>query len=328
MKRNHIVPLAVLLFASASPASSDHAISAPSYPDKPVRVIVPSLSGSTADLVARVIAPRLSARLGHRFIIDNRAGGNGLMATELAAKATPNGYTLLVGTTGTLTVMRHLQKNVPYDVLKDFTPIGLLSMRPYLLATHPALPVRSVSELVSLAQKTSGRLAYSSAGKGSSTHLAMELFSSMAGIELRHVPYKSSPQATQSVVAGRVPVAMVSMQNGVAPMQAGRLLVLAITSKARWPQAPQVPTVAESGLPGFEALTWFALVAPARTPSHVVTRLSESLQGLIGSAEVSAEFARAGLGTGNPDRTLIASLIKHDIEFYGKLTRMSGVKVN
>ena len=328
MKNNHIVSLAVFLLASASPAASEHAVSASSYPDKPVRVIVPSLAGSTSDLVARVIAPRLSARLGHRFIVDNRAGGNGLMATELAAKATPNGYTLLVGTTGTLTVMRHLQKNVPYDVLKDFTPIGLLSMRPYFLAIHPALPVRSIGELVSLAKGPSGRLAYSSAGKGSGTHLAMELFNSMTAIELRHVPYKSSPQATQSVVAGRVPVAMVSMQNGLAHMQAERLRVLAITSKARWPQAPLVPTVAESGVPGFEALTWFALVAPARTPSHVVTRLSESLQQLIGSAEVRAEFARSGLATGNPDRTLIASLIKHDIEFYGKLTRMSGIKVN
>ena len=304
------------------------AMAASVYPNKPVRILVATLSGSTPDVVARVVAPGLSARLGQQFIIDNRGGANGLIGAELAAKATPDGYTLLVGTTATLTVMRHVQKGVPFDTLKDFAPIGLLAVRPYLLVVPTSSPVRSVNELVSLAKAQPGKLTYGSAGKGSSTHLAMELFNNVAGIDIGHVPYKGGPQATLALVSARVNVSVLSIRNALPHVHAQRLRALAITGSRRSPQLPQVPTASESGLKGFEAVTWFALLTPARTPQHIVVRLNDALQQVIGSTEVSAQFAREGVEPGDGGADVLQALIKREIKFYCKLTKISGIKVN
>jgi len=298
------------------------------YPDKPVRVVVPTLAGSTADIVARVVTPGMGLQLGHRFIVDNRSGADGLIGTELAAKATPDGYTLLVGTTGTLTVMHYLRKDVAFDTLKDFAPIGLLSVRWYLLAAHPGLQVQSVPDLVALARKQAGRMSYASAGSGSSIHLAMERFDVLAGIDLKHVPYKGSVQAALAIVGGRVPVGLVSLRNASPYLASQRLRALAVTSARRVPQLPAIPTIAESGLPGFEAMTWFALVAPARTPRDIVLRLNDTVQHVIRSPEVRDQLAREGLEPGYGDAVRLQGLIQRDIELYGKLTRTSGVSLN
>jgi len=314
--------LAAALLPVSTPVSGVH------YPNKPVRVVVPNLSGSTSDIVARLVAPELGKQLGQAFIIDNRAGANGLMGTELAAKATPDGHTLLVGTTGTLAVAQHVQKNVPYDTLKDFMPIGLLSVRAYVLVTNPRLPVGSVQDLVALAKKQSRNPPYASAGNGSSTHLAMEHFERAAGIDLRHVPYKGSPEATLAVVQGRIPVAMLSLRNALPYVETQRLRALAVSSIRRSGQLPDVPTFAESGMPGFEALTWHAIVAPARTPPAIVDRLSQTLQQAIRAPSVQVQIERLGLQPGDGDTRMLQARIQRDLEFFGKLTRSSGVKVN
>ncbi len=315
-----------LLAAALSPVAMP-AWSEP-YPNKAVRIVVPNLPGSTSDVVARLVAPELGRQLGHAFIVDNRAGGNGVIGTELAAKATPDGHTLLVGTTATLAVAQHMQRNVPYDTLKDFTPIGLLSVRAYVLATHPGLPVKSVRDLVALAKAQSRSTPYASAGKGSSTHLAMEHFERVAGVSLRHVPYKGSPEATLAVVQGRIPVAMLSLGNALPHIETQRLRALAITSTQRSAKLPEVPTLAESGMPGFEALTWHALVAPARTPAPIVDRLSRALQESIRTRAIHARIERLGLVPGGGDTRMLQALIQRDLEFYGKLTRSSGVRLN
>jgi tripartite-type tricarboxylate transporter receptor subunit TctC len=315
-----------LLTAALSPLAA--AAPAGPYPDKPIRVVVPNVSGSTADVVARLVAPGLGRQLGHPFIVDNRAGANGLIGTEVAAKATPDGYTLLVGTTGTLAVARHVARDVPYDTLKDFTSIGLLSVRAYVLVTHPELPVHSVRDLVLLARTQPLRTPYASAGSGSSTHLVMKYFERMAGIDLRHVPYKGSAQATLAVVGGRIPAAMLSIRSALPYLPEQRLRALATTSGRRVARLPDVPTLAESGLPGFEALTWHAMVAPSRTPGPVIARLSQALQQVVRSREFEAELGRLGLQPGNGDTRVLQALIMRDLEFYGRLTRDSGVKMN
>ncbi|RPI45150.1 MAG: tripartite tricarboxylate transporter substrate binding protein [Betaproteobacteria bacterium] len=304
------------------------ALTATEYPDKPVRVLVPTLAGSTPDVVARAVAPGLGVRLGNRFIIDNRGGANGLIGTELAARATPDGHTLLLGTTATLTVMRHLHKEVPFDALKDFVPIGLVSVRPYLVVVNPSLPARTLGELLALAKARRGGLIYASAGRGSATHLAMEFFASVTGIKLRHVPYKNSPQAVAAIVGSRVEASMLSIRDAYGHVLAQRLRALATTSSRRSPQLPQVPTAAESGLNGFEAITWFALLAPAGTPRSIVERLNTALGEVVVTPEVRARFVREGVEPADADAAVLRRLIKRDIEFYGNLTRLSGVKVN
>ena len=314
--------LAAALLPLVAAASTVH------YPDKPVRVVVPNLSGSTSDVVARLVAPELGKQLGHAFIVDNRAGANGLIGTELAAKANPDGHTLLLGTTHTLAIARHVQKDLPYDTLRDFAPVGLLSVRAYLLVTHPDLAVTSVRDLIALARVQSRSPPYASAGNGSSTHLAMEHFERAAGIDLRHVPYKGSLQATLAVVQGRIPVAMLSLRDALPYVETRRLRVLASTGSRRSPQLPDIPTLAESGMPGFEALTWHAIVAPARTPAPIVERLSQTLQQAIRSPSMHARLERLGLQPGDGDTRMLQALIRRDVEFYGKLTRSSGVNVN
>ena len=298
------------------------------YPDKPVRVLVPTLAGSTSDVVARAVAPGLGVRLGNRFIVDNRGGARGLIGTELAAKATADGHTLLLGTTATLTVAQHVEKDVPFDTLKDFVPIGLIAIRPYLLSAHPSLPARTLSELLALARAQPGGLTYGSEGRGSATHLVMESFVRAAGIKLRHVPYKSAAQAVAAVVTGRVAISMLSIRYALDHVHAQRLRALATTGRHRSPQLPLVPTAAESGLSGFEAVTWFALLAPAGTPQPIIARLSAALGQVVASSEVRASFLHEGVEPGDVDAALLRRLIKQDIERYGNLARNAGVKVN
>lgn len=301
---------------------------AQAYPDKPVRVLVPTPVGSTPDMVARLVTPGLSDLFGQQFIVDNRSGAGGMLGTELAAKATADGHTLLVGTPSTLTIMQYVQKAVPYDTSKDFVPIGLISIGPYLLVAHPSVPAKSVAELIALAKAAPNKLTYGSAGNGSTNHLAMELFKSMAGVHIRHVPYKGGPQATNDVIGGHVNLSMLSIGPLLPHVKAQRLRVLAVTSSKRAPQLLQVPTVAESGLKGFEAITWFGMLAPAKTPAGIVELLSQGLQKVMRSQETRAQFQRQGAepASGNPRE--FAALIRREIATYGKLAKISGIKVD
>jgi tripartite-type tricarboxylate transporter receptor subunit TctC len=298
------------------------------YPNKPVRVLVPTPAGSTPDMVARLVTPGLSALFAHQFIVDNRSGAGGLIGTDLASKATADGYTLLVGTPGTLTIMQYVQKDVPYNTLKDFAPIGLISVGPYLFVAHPSVPAHNVAELITLAKASPGKLTYGSAGNGSTNHLAMELFKNMAGVDIRHVPYKGGPQATTDLVGGHVNLSMLSIGPLLPHVKAKRLRVLAVTSAKRSAQLPQVPTVDESGLAGFEAITWFGMLAPAQTPKEIVAALSSGLQKVLRSPDTRMQFERQGAEPAESDAAAFAKLLRKETVVYGKLAKISRIKVD
>jgi tripartite-type tricarboxylate transporter receptor subunit TctC len=321
VKYAYIALLLLSCWSAASAAAQD-------YPNKPVRILVPTPAGSTPDMVARLVAPGLTSLFGQQFIVDNRSGAGGMLGTELAAKATADGYTLVMGTPGTLTIMQYVQKDVPYDTLRDFAPIGLISVGPYLFVAHPTVPARNVAELIALAKSEPGKLTYGSAGNGSTNHLAMELFKSMAGVNIRHVPYKGGPQATTDLVGGHIQLSMLSIGPLLPHVKAQRLKVLAVTSTKRSSQVPQVPTVDESGLKGFEATTWFGMLAPAATPKVVVTRVTEGLQKVMRQPATRAHFQRQGAEPANGDPAEFARVLRRETELYGKLARISGIKVD
>jgi tripartite-type tricarboxylate transporter receptor subunit TctC len=316
------------IVALVAPCWLTTSLAAQDYPDKPVRVLVPTPAGSTPDVVARMVTPGLSALFGQQFLVDNRSGAGGMLGTELAAKATPDGYTLLIGTPGTLTIMRYVQKHVPYDTLRDFAPVGLISASPYLFVMHPSVAAATVSELIALAKTQPGKLTYGSAGSGSTNHLAMELFKSMAGVDIRHVPYKGAAEATADLVGGLVHLSMLSLGPLLPHVKAERLRVLAVTSAKRASQLPQVPTLDESGLKGFEAITWFGMLAPAGTPKLIVLRLSESLQKVMRQPQTRTQFQRQGAEPAGGDPDELLHLIRHEIELYAKLAKITRIKLD
>jgi tripartite-type tricarboxylate transporter receptor subunit TctC len=318
------VPYTLAILGFLSYASG---IAAQDYPNTPVRVLVATPAGSTSDTVARLIAPGLAAHLGQQFIVDNRSGAGGMLGTELAAKATPDGHTLLLGTPPALTIMHYVQKDVPYD-MKDFAPIGLISVGPYLFVAHSALPVKTVAELITLAKAQPGKLTYGSSGNGRTNHLAMELFKSMAGVDIRHIPYKGTPQATSDLIGGRVNVSMLSIGPLLAHVKAQRLRVLAVTSGKRSQHLPLVPTVDESGLRGFEVITWFGMLAPAKTPPEIVRRLSQALQQVIRPAEMRAQLQRQGAEPASGEPAEFAALISREMDIYASLAKISGIKLD
>jgi len=315
--------LSAMMFVLVSPMCA-----AQSYPAKPVRVIVPQPAGSTPDLVARLIAPGLSTLFGQQFIIDNRGGAGGMIGTEIAARATPDGYTLVVGTPGTLTIMQHVQKNVPYDSLRDFVPIGLISIGPYVFVAHPSVPVKTVKEVIALAKTEPGKLLYGSAGNGSTNHLAMELFKSMAGVNITHVPYKGGPQATTDLIGGHVHLSMLSIAPILPHIKAQRLRVLGVTSAKPTPQLPGAPSISQEGVAGYEAFTWFGLLAPARTPKDILNRLSKALPEIMRTPETRSQFERQGVDPAESSPDKLLALIRHETEVYGKLVKLSGMKVD
>lgn len=298
------------------------------YPSRPVRIIVPTPAGSATDMSMRLVAPGLAGLLGQQFVIDNRAGAGGRIGTEVAAQAAADGYTLVLGTPGTLTIMQYVQKNVPYQTLRDFAPIGLISQGPYLLVAHPSVPVRSVKDLLALAKAQPGKLNYGSAGTGATNHLAMELFKSMSRANIIHVPYKGGALATTAILSGEIDLTMLSIGPLLPHVRAGKLRALGITSAKRFALLPDVPTIGESGVPGYEAITWFGLLAPAGTPSAVLARLGDTLQKVLRAPEMREKFQQTGAEPGERYGDEFAELIRRETEVYGKLVKQSGMQAN
>jgi tripartite-type tricarboxylate transporter receptor subunit TctC len=323
--KNFLCGASALLAAALSPLLA----LAQAYPDKPVRVIVPVPAGGTPDVIARMVAPGLSALLGQQLVIDNRGGAGGLIGAELAAKAIPDGYTLFFSSPGSLTILPHLQKkHVNYDTLRDFMPVSLVSIGPFLLITHPSVPVKTVKELLALAKAEPGKLNYASAGNGAANHLAMELFKSMSGADITHVPYKGAPQAVTDLIGGSVNLMFNSIPPVIQHIKSGRLRLIAVSSAKRSPQLPDVPTVSEAGVPGYESITWFGLLVPAKTPPAIVARLHRDLVKVVRAPELKAQFELQGYDAVGGSPAEFAAFIRAESAKYAQVIKISGAKVD
>jgi tripartite-type tricarboxylate transporter receptor subunit TctC len=298
------------------------------YPNKAIRVILSVPAGATPDVTARLLTPGLSHILGQQLVVDNRPGAGGLIGAEIASKASADGYTIFISSPGALTILPHLRKNVPYDTLRDFAPVSLISIGAFVLITHPALPAKTVKELIALAKAQPGKLNYASAGNGVANHLAMEMFKQMTGVDIVHVPYKGAPQAVTDVLAGNMNMMFNSIAPILAHIKAGRVRVLGIASPKRSPQLPDVPTISEAGVPGFEAVNWFGMFAPAKTPQRIIARLNQAVVKVLRTPETRSQFAKLGADVVGSTPEEFALFIRRDIEQYAKVVKLSGAKVD
>jgi tripartite-type tricarboxylate transporter receptor subunit TctC len=263
------------------------------YPVKPVRMVVPYAAGGGVDIVGRFIAKELTDRLRAQFVVDNRAGGGTIIGTEFVARAAPDGYTLLIANTA-LTASPALHAKIPFDPVRSFAAVVQVSSSYHVLVVHPSLPVHSVAELIALAKAKPGQLNYASAGVGSAIHLAMEIFQREAGVRFEHIPYKGAAPAVSDVLGGQVPIMFASTSTSVDLIRAGRFRALGVGSAKRSPLFPDVPSLAESGLPGFDMNSWVGIVAPAQTPRDIVARMNSEMNSILGTPEAKKFFDRTG----------------------------------
>jgi len=297
------------------------------YPGKPVRIINPFAAGGGLDALLRPLAQKLSEGLKQPVITDNKPGANGMIGSELVAKAAPDGYTLLAGTTGALSLNSIVYPKLPYDPVKDFAPISIYAESGFLLSVHPSLPAQNVQELVALAKSRPGELTYASFGVASSSHLLAELFSMEAGIKMVHVPYKGSAPAVVDLLAGQVMLMFDSMQSQMPQVRARRLRALGLAAAKRSAAAPDIPTLAEAGLPGVEGGSWYGLLAPAGTPREIVERLHAEVRKAIADPELRARFESAGVDPVGNAPEEFAAQIRADIEKWGRIVRAAGIRV-
>jgi tripartite-type tricarboxylate transporter receptor subunit TctC len=317
-----VFPLALL---DADPLGAQDG--AQGYPRKPVRLIVPFAPGGGNDTVARAIAQDLGARLGQPVIVDNRAGAGGNVGAELAAKSPPDGYTLFLGGVGSHAVNPNLHARLPYDPIRDFAPITLIASAPSVLVVHPSVPARSLAEFTALAKAHPGKLNYASNGNGSSAQLAAVMYESMAGVAMVHVPYKGLAPALVDLLAGEVQAMFSSVVAIVPHIKAGRLRALAVTGKRRSPLLPEVPTIAESGLPDYEAGSWYGILAPAGTPREIVSRLHDEAVRALAQPELRARLAGEGAELIGSTPEEFAAHISSELARMGKLVRGAGIRL-
>jgi tripartite-type tricarboxylate transporter receptor subunit TctC len=301
---------------------------AQAFPVKPVRIVVGSAAGGPIDLVARLTAQELSKVFDQQFVIENRAGAGGTIAAEYVARSARDGYTLSMGSAATLCIAPALYPKLPYDPVRDFSPVSVVAATSFVLVAHPSIPARSVKEFVALARAKPGELRFGSAGSGSATHLSAELFKSMAKIDAIHVPYKGGSQAIVDVLSGQIDFMFDTIPNSMPRIKAGKLRALGVTGSQRSPVAPDLPTIAAAGVPGYEATTWFGLLAPAATPRDTVNRLSEAARKVVGAADMKQRMLSQGIEpVGNtPDE--FARLIKLELPKWAKVVQASGAKVD
>jgi len=297
------------------------------YPRKPLRLIVPFAPGGGNDTVARAIAQHLGARLGQPVIVDNRAGAGGVVGAELAAKSPADGYTLFLGGVGSHAVNPNLHARLPYDPVGDFAPITLIASAPSVLVVHPAVPANSIAEFTALAKANPGKLNYASNGNGSSAQLAAVLYESMAGVAMVHVPYKGLAPALVDLLGGEVQAMFSSVVAIVPHIRAGRLRALAVTGRRRTPLLPEVPTLAESGLPGYEAGSWYGILAPAGTPREIISKLHGEMVHALAQPEVRGRLAGEGAEVIGSTPEEFAAHIKSELARMGRLVRGAGIRL-
>ncbi len=317
-----LVTVAALVLAPVAGAQ------APAYPAKPIRLVVPFPPGGATDILARAVAQKLTEAWGQQVLVDNRPGAGGNIGSELVAKAAPDGYTLEMGTVGTHAINASLYAKMPYDHVKDFVPVILVAGVPNVLVVHPSVPVNTVAELIAYAKANPGKLNFASSGSGTSIHLSGELFKVMAGVQMTHVPYKGSAPAMQDLLGGQVQLMFDNLPPSLPQIKAGKLRALAVTSATRAPALPDTPTVAEAGLPGFEASSWFGILAPAGTPPAIVAKLNAEIARWLATPEAKEKMLALGANAvgGTPED--FARHIAAETAKWAKVVRDSGAKVD
>jgi tripartite-type tricarboxylate transporter receptor subunit TctC len=295
---------------------------AQSYPSRPIRLVVPFPAGGATDLLARAITQKLSAQLGQQIVVDNKAGAGGTLGSAEAAKAAPDGYTLLIATSSTHAVGPHLNPKLGYKVEEDFTPVAHVANAANVVLVTPSLPVKDIKELIALAKSKPGQLNYASSGNGTIVHLSSEAFKSQAGVFITHIPYRGTGLAIPDLVAGNTQLLIDSIVSGLPHVKDGRLKALAVTGKTRSALAPELPTVAESGLPGYESVTWFGIYGPKGLAPAIVARLNSEFNSAMQSAEVRERLARLGAEpVAGASPAQFAAMVKADSERWGRLIR-------
>ena len=296
------------------------------YPDRPIRLIIPYSAGGATDIVARIVALKLPELLGQQVVVDNRPGAGSLIGTDIAAKALPDGYTLLaIGSPHV--ILPHLHKKLPYDALKDFTPIMQFGDQPYALTVHPSLGVSSVKELIALAQKQPGKINYASSGNGGAQHLFAAMFVSMAKIDMVHIPYKGSGPARADLLGGQVKVGCLGIASVIGNHKAGQLRIIAVTSTKRSRELPDVPSIAET-VPGYDASLWQGLLAPRATPRAVIKRIHDEVSKATGRADVKSAFEATGTDIVVTDPQAFGALLKVEFDKWGKVVRDVNLQIN
>jgi len=311
-----VAALSAALSASAQP-----------YPDRPVKIIVPFGPGGFTDVAARILQKELGPVLGQAVIIENRPGAGSTIGTDAVAKAAPDGYTLAMISTAHV-ISPHVYKSIPYDAIKDFTPVMRLAEGPYVLAVHPSLPVKNVADLIALAKAKPGVIDFASSGNGSSQHLVGALFCSMAGVQLNHVPYKGSNQAMNDVIGGQVKVTFAGVPNVLPNVASGKLKALAVTTSTRYAEMPDVPTIAEAGVPGYDATIWLGLIAPRNTPHEIVQKLNADITRILSTPEAKKLMASAGVDVATSTPEQFGQLLQSEMDRWGKVVRATGATVN
>ena len=296
------------------------------YPAKPVRLIVPFAPAGSTDVTARIVAQKLTEGWKQQVIVENRAGAGGNIGADAVAKASPDGYTLLLATTGVMSINHRLYRNLSFDALRDFAPVTQIGALPLILIVHPSLPARSVKDLVAIARARPGELSYASSGVGSATHMTTELFRMLARVDIVHVPYKGSGQAMADLIGGQVGVAFDQITSSLPQVEAGKLRALAVTSAKRFASVPNLPTVAEAGVPGYESVSWNGIAAPAGTPREIVVRVQEQVARAIQAPDVKERFFKDGIeGIGStPDQ--FAQHIRSERAKWEKVVDAAGIK--
>ncbi|MDO5290421.1 MAG: tripartite tricarboxylate transporter substrate binding protein [Pseudomonadota bacterium] len=325
VRRRHALAGAALLgLACTLPGAA----LAQAWPAKPITIVVPFSAGGTTDILARILGKGLEGELGQPVVIDNKAGAGGNIGAQAAARAAPDGYTLLMGTVGTHAINQALYRSLPYSPLGDFAPISRVAMVPNLLVAHPTRPYKTVKELIDYAKANPGKVNFASSGNGTSIHLSAELFKTMAQVNMTHVPYKGSAPAVADLLAGQVDIMFDNLPSVMQHVKAGKLRPIAVTSDKRPAELPEVPTIAEAGVPGYNATSWFGLFTHRKTPPEVVQRLSAAVTKLLAQPDIARQMAEQGAAAHPETPAQFESFIQAEVRKWGEVVKASGAKVD